>query len=555
MTEFIPRKLPTLFLAALLAACAAPSGPAPVHESSRLAEAKSPATPLANTDPGWLLSGTVVTMNAANEVLPGARLWIKDGVIAAVIKAGEPLPEGAAQARALDTGGVIYPGLIDIHNHPEYAMYPLLPIKRKYTDRYEWRYYDDDYDKRITKMQSFITGAKYLNLYPEVGRYGELKALVAGTTTLQGMRKDQPYAAEGCLVRNTETATVGASLVTSQLDMPRDAKGWVELKKAVLAGPVVMHVGEGTGFRMAGEYQSLQSSEANGANLTAIHVVGLGEPEFTEMGKQHGRMVWSPLSNFMLYGATAKVELARSKAVTLALAPDWAPSGSKSLLGELKVADLVNKNALHDKISDLDLVAMATRNPAAALGWGSRLGQIAGGYLADLTVMDARAPDAYRNLIESTEENVRLVMVGGTALYGDAALMAKLRSEGTEDAGLFAKRRAKSIAINCPGMPKTDLPTLRKTLQQALNTDATFALVRMDAKQLADDAKTCKVALSTPATAEEVKKVLACRFSLPFEATTLSPLVTGDDPEFFPRLAAIPHMPAYLKALPDYWKH
>jgi len=35
--------------------------------------------------------------------------------------------------------------MIDLHNHPEYAIYPLMPIPRAYKDRYEWRYYDDAY--------------------------------------------------------------------------------------------------------------------------------------------------------------------------------------------------------------------------------------------------------------------------------------------------------------------------------------------------------------------------------------------------------------------------
>ncbi len=551
MTKIAPRNLSLILaLGALLAACAAPTSTAPVVEASRLAE--RPAT----ADPGWLLKGTVVTMNANNEVLTGARLWIRDGVIGAVIKAGEALPPGAENAKPLDTGGMIYPGLIDIHNHPEYAMYPLLPLKRKYLDRYEWRYYDDDYDKRITKMQSFITGAKYLNLYPEVGRYGELKALVAGTTSLQGMRKDQPYAAEGCLVRNTETASVGAAKVTSQLDMPRDTAEWAALKKAVQGGPTVMHVGEGNGFRMAREYESLKLSEANVGKLAVIHGVGLGAPEFDEMAKQHNSLVWSPLSNFMLYGSTAKVEMARSKMVAVSLAPDWGPSGSKSLLAELKVADLVNRNQFTAKISDLELVAMVTRQPAAALGWGEKLGQIAPGFLADLVVMDGRNADPYRNLIDAIEENVRLVTIDGVALYGDAAIMKSLRTpDAIEDAGLFGTRRAKAIAINCPALPKTTLPELRKVLQQALSTDAVYALTRVDAAQLAADAKSCSVTLSNPATAEEMKKVVKCKFSLPFEATTLSPLVTSDDPDFFPRLLAIPGVPAYMKDLPNYWKH
>ena len=47
-------------------------------------------------------------------------------------------------------------------------------------------------------------------------------------------------------------------------------------------------------------------------------------------------MVWSPMSNLLLYGATSRVKSARDNGVRIGLGSDWAVSGSKNLLGELK---------------------------------------------------------------------------------------------------------------------------------------------------------------------------------------------------------------------------
>ena len=155
-----------------------------------------------NKDTGLVLVGKVVTMNEAGDVLPNARVWLAGGKIMAIARAGEVLPDGAKDAPVVDSKGVIYPGIIDLHNHPEYAIYPLMPIQRKYRDRYEWRWYDDIYNKRITFPQEVLTRAHYLDLGLEIGRYGEYKALAGGTTSLQGGRVNLAYSKEECLVRN-----------------------------------------------------------------------------------------------------------------------------------------------------------------------------------------------------------------------------------------------------------------------------------------------------------------------------------------------------------------
>ena len=85
-------------------------------------------------------------------------------------------------------------------------------------------------------------------------------------------------------------------------------------------------------------------------------------------------MVWSPLSNLLLYGETADVEAGAEAGVLMALGPDWSPSGSKNLLGELKVARLVEQPGRRQRSRDYDLLALATRNAAKILRWDKQLG-------------------------------------------------------------------------------------------------------------------------------------------------------------------------------------
>lgn len=512
-----------------------------------------------NADAGLVLVGKVVTMNDAGDVLPRARVWLAQGKIMAIAPEGEALPDGAKDAPVIDSKGVIYPGIIDLHNHPEYAIYPLLPVRRKYRDRYEWRWYDDLYNKRITYPQEVLTRPHYLNLGIEIGRYGEYKALAGGTTSLQGGRVNLAYSKEECLVRNIENSAVESRQAASRVDIGRSAKEWADMQAERGKGQLVVHLAEGASARMAGEFNAIKDSNLLGPELIAIHGVGLTEAQLKEMASAGAKLVWSPLSNFMLYGKTANIEAARRAGLSISLAPDWAPSGSKSSLGELKVADLVNKHALNNLFNDRDLVEMVTRKPAEAMGWSQRLGQLAQGYLADVLVLDDKHPDPYRNLITAIEENIQLVAVRGEPLYGDLAAL-KLARSGADDMEItstFKGRRSKAMTPNCPAtkLAPMGVADTKARIQQGLKFDPAQLASTLSPAQVAKDFAQCGLsAPSATVTTADAKRLLACRFGLPFEKTRLSPLVTNEDPEFFSRLMKNPNLPKYLRALPGYYR-
>jgi hypothetical protein len=373
-----------------------------------------------------------------------------------------------------------------------------------------------------------------------------------------GSRFFGPWAAEECLVRNIETTKVTQKPAFSYVDIGRDRIEWKKLQDDGARGTLVVHLAEGPSARMADEFRSLKAEGLLGPDLVAIHGVGLTEAQLKEMGAVGAKLVWSPLSNFLLYGRTANVRAAKESGVLLSLAPDWAPSGSKSVLGELKVADLVNRQQLASLFSDRELVEMVTRNPAKSLGWSQQLGQIAPGFLADLLVVDARDSDADRNLILSTEENVRLVVVRGEALYGDTALLHAARggAANTETVPLFGRRRTKSVAPNCPGtnMPKVSVKEVATRLQQGLQFDAAFTAGKVSVEQIAKDLAQCNPPPPQGAgTSDDARRMLACRFGLPIEKTNLNSLAVQEDEEYFRRLLANPNIPAYLTKLPDYY--
>lgn len=72
--------------------------------------------------------------------------------------------------------------------------------------------------------------------------------------------------------------------------------------------------------------------------------------------------------------------------VRIGIGSDWSHSGSKNLLGELKVARLVSQ-AMGSVFSDRDIVAMATRDAASILQWEAVLGSLEASKRADLIVI------------------------------------------------------------------------------------------------------------------------------------------------------------------------
>jgi hypothetical protein len=196
-------------------------------------------------DRGLVLIGTAVTMNDQRDVIPGAHVFIRDGRILAIAQSDDRLPPAANDAVRVETTGVIYPGLIDLHNHPEYNVFPLWVVPERYQDRYQWRG-RKAYKAAVAEPYELLSTKEYLNLQAELGKYAELKAIIGGTTAIHGMARHKTYSATEYLVRNVEYTEVGAKPVRRMLDPARNEQGWMDAKKAALAsGAWLFHLGEG----------------------------------------------------------------------------------------------------------------------------------------------------------------------------------------------------------------------------------------------------------------------------------------------------------------------
>ena len=101
------------------------------------------------------------------------------------------------------------------------------------------------------------------------------------------------------------------------------------------------------------------SSRALTRATVIIHGTALSRDQLGQAADAGARLVWSPQSNLRLYGETTRAGDALDVGLPMALGADWLPSGSMSLLGEMKVArqQLVEQG---HPVTAKDLVTMVT---------------------------------------------------------------------------------------------------------------------------------------------------------------------------------------------------
>ena len=285
---------------------------------------RSPIDPLAG--PRCILEGRVVTMNEQFRVIEKGRIYLADGLIAAVHDASVAVPTAFQGVPVIRTAGTIFPGLIELHNHLSYNALQLWQVPRIFAHRGQWSSHPDK--KRLISQPMSVL-ASIGGTIEALVRYVEAKCLVSGVTTSQGLTL---MAAPGIehryrgVVRNVENTDDDAlpEALTRIADVESAAQFATRLKKADRAS-LLLHLAEGIGEAARKHFLRLQLSSGSWAMspaLIGIHAAGLLPEDFEIMARHGAGIVWSPLSNLLLYGATADVNSAKAAGVPQAEGDD-----------------------------------------------------------------------------------------------------------------------------------------------------------------------------------------------------------------------------------------
>jgi len=378
--------------------------------------------------------------------------------------------------RVLVTDGVILPGLVDLHGHPEFNVFAAWEPPRTFVNRYSWRA-SDAYGALIREPQN-----KLLTSLPAGTelRYAEIRALVSGTTAIQGASGRTGGAGES-LVRNVDGTIFGEHHARTLIDLPADltSRGGETLTSildGIQAGDVdafYVHLAEGqrSNQRSIDEFDRLVAMHALTPATVMIHGSALTRAQLGDAADAGAKLVWSPQSNLRLYGETTRASDAIDVGLPMGLGADWLPSGSTSLLAELKVArrELANQGR---PIKAADLVRMVTSGAAQIAGLGDKLGSLEIDRPADVLVLDRCDPDPYESVCSSNPSDVELVFIGGDLAYGRADWVRELAPGATAEQlePVLAWGRPMLLDTSFQGQPDADGAPRLAQLRAALTS-------------------------------------------------------------------------------------
>lgn len=360
------------------------------------------------------LRGCVLSSKGASE---DAYVVIEQGAVTAVTTTK---PQGVDQL--IVTDGIVMPGLIDLHGHPEYNVFAPWEPPQLYKNRGKWRD-SDEYDALIKQPYNKLTDQDHLTA--ALTRYAETRALVGGVTAIQGAAVS-PQIVEESLVRNVDRRIFGQHIGRSVVDLGRlfgdDLKKFQDGVTAGTITAVYVHLAEGVDQTSRNEFEQLKQKKLLGPATVIIHGTALDQAQLTEAAAAGAKLVWSPQSNLRLYGQTTQAKLARDLKIPLGLGADWVPSGSLATLSELKVArhQLAAQGAKDDA---RQLVGMVTWHAAEIAGLAGRpgqpghLGDLQPGVPADVCVLERCHEDPWESVLRSDPSCVEMTMIAGNVAY------------------------------------------------------------------------------------------------------------------------------------------
>jgi 5-methylthioadenosine/S-adenosylhomocysteine deaminase len=407
-----------------------------------LAQATVQVTP--GTAPGaYFLTGRIAT---STQVITGQLAVSGDTIVCVATSCTQP--SGATLIKVTD--GYILPGFVDAHNHVAYNVFPKWHPPKQYKNRGQW--------EASTAYKQFKAPYNTLKakVFCEMVKYGEVRALLSGVTTIQGTAPNSTCFRT--LVRNAENQNElglpSGTIRTYILDIKtfKGSVNWTTTKAYVI------HLAEGlpTDTESSGEFATLKAKGLLHAGTVLIHGMALGAPEFDQLAPLHIPIVWSPQSNLTLYGQTTDIKTARQHGVQISIGVDWNPTGSDNIFDELRVAAQQNHDKFGGTIHPDEWLGLITAQPAHALALDGKIGALLVNHKADITVVGKLDPDVNLSLLKTHPQDVELVMVGGRPLYGDATAMTALRPTDCEAIEVAGAHQRVCVKDPHTGVAKSD---------------------------------------------------------------------------------------------------
>lgn len=323
---------------------------------------------------------------------------------------------------------LIFPGLINAHDHLHVNAVPPLRAHAPFPNSYAWIAAFQQHFEH-PDVAAALQVPKTLRL-----QHGALKNLLAGTT---------------CVVHHDPWHPV-----LDAHDFPvallRDygwsyAPGWPgygpPMQESFAATPSdqpwLIHLAEGTDAVARAELAQLDQFGCLTSNSVLIHGVGLSRSDIERVIALGAAVVWCPGSNLALLGRTLDPRRL-CEAGRLALGSDSRLSGARDLLDEL--AGVVDGYGLNAK----QLLELVTTQAASILRMPSR-GHLLPGASADMVIVEDLGGDPIRSLVGIDRSRIRAVVRDGVPRIADPDFDEWFAAAGVETVRMTLDGKAKLL--------------------------------------------------------------------------------------------------------------
>jgi cytosine/adenosine deaminase-related metal-dependent hydrolase len=315
------------------------------------------------------------------------------------------LPDRQAAAVEL-TGFLLFPGLINAHDHLEFGLFPKLG-HGPYRNAEQWA--KDIYHPESSPIREHLEIPKPSRLW-----WGGIKNLLCGATTVCHHNEFRPDVFEG----GFPVRVVKRYAWSHSLQFGGDIAS--EFRRSNPETPFIIHLAEGTDAGSAAEVFEVDSRGLLDARTVIVHGVGLDDTGHDLVIRRRAAVIWCPGSNLFTLGRT--------------LSPDRIRQNPRTALGSdssLTAGDLLDQiHTAHELgVPAEQIFNLVTTQAADVLKLENGEGSLVAGSIADVIAVPDRGLSPAATLIQLTADQIELVLLAGIPQLLSKQMGSRLHSQ------------------------------------------------------------------------------------------------------------------------------